>query len=230
MATQIVIAKNSKTYNVDIEDLGLTVPLTGQLNLTDICQLSSVLTSKDLYNLVNTNILTINDGSSDLNKATALDFLTIEVFDTGGSLGADFEIIQLWNDNTQNINNSTPTRIKFDERLYYDANNYSHDQSTGIITVLTSGLYEVYYHINAQFIGNDCIVETYANFSGTVFTRSSGFLGAYRPSIRMITNKCLKELLVNDTIEVFSVRNKNTSAINTIQQKCFMSVIKLRNL
>ena len=230
MAEQIVIVKNNGAVSVDIEDLGLSVPAAGSLNLTSQYYLKDILTSKSLYTLVNNDILIINDGTSDLNKATALDYITIEVMNSGGSMGSDFEIIQLWNGTAQNINTTTPTRIKFDERLYYDANNYSHNTSTGVITVLTSGLYEVYYHLNATVTGNDCIVETYVNFSGTVFTRSSGFLGAYRPTIQMVTNKCLKELLVGDIIEVFSVRNKGTTAINTIVQKCFISVIKLRNL
>ena len=232
MAEQIVIVKNNGAVSVDIEDLGLSVPATGSLNLTSQYYLKDILTSKSLYTLVNNDILIINDGTSDLNKATALDYITIEVMGSGGSLGVNFEIIQLWNTTAQNVNGSSPTRIKWDGVLYYDTNNYSLNSNTGTVTVLTSGMYEVYYHLNLDFTGNQCVVETYDLFSGTVFTRSSGFRGSYRRSKEMVTNKSLKELNVNETIEVYGVRNASsyTSDVNTIVQKCFLSVIKLRNL
>lgn len=78
MATTIVIAVNNNAYSIFINDLGLTIPASSQRNLTDLFQLHELVDSEDLYNLVNTDELVINNGTETLNKTSSLDHIRRE--------------------------------------------------------------------------------------------------------------------------------------------------------
>lgn len=80
-----IIAKNVTGDNIDIEDLGITIAAGSQSELSDLFTLTEITNSLNLYNLVNDESLVINDGSSDLNKDLALDWITLETIGTGQS-------------------------------------------------------------------------------------------------------------------------------------------------
>jgi len=82
----IIIAKNIDTADVTIEDLGITIPLSGQRTLTDTFDYSDISESDNLYDAIFNDDITLNDGVGDLNKSDALKYLnpTTEYTDTTG--------------------------------------------------------------------------------------------------------------------------------------------------
>ena len=76
MAMWTVIAKNSSGGAQLIEDLGISIPDSSQETLSDMYTYDELAGSDDLRALVNAGDLVINDGSSDLNAANGVIYLT----------------------------------------------------------------------------------------------------------------------------------------------------------
>jgi hypothetical protein len=73
-----IIAKNNTGSNIFIEDLGVTVPASSSINLTEIFDIIRVLQSDNLKTEVNDEDITINDGTYDLPTIEGLKHITIQ--------------------------------------------------------------------------------------------------------------------------------------------------------
>jgi len=68
-----IIAKNQTVDDIPIHDMGnIVVPGSGQLNLTDVFRVGMIRSSESLRDLINSDDIIINDGTSDLTKDDSL--------------------------------------------------------------------------------------------------------------------------------------------------------------
>lgn len=75
----IVIIKNNTQDIISIKDLsGATVPVSGQINLTDIFKFYEIASSLNLKTYVTSGDVTVNDGTEDLSIANGLKHLEIK--------------------------------------------------------------------------------------------------------------------------------------------------------
>lgn len=81
MAMPIVIAKNQTGSDIDLNRLGLRVPASGQLTLTDYSTYTECTEDEDLETQTAAGNIVINDGTIDLSTAEALVYL-----DSSGNL------------------------------------------------------------------------------------------------------------------------------------------------
>ncbi len=63
-----VIAKNVSVQDLLIEDLGIEIPHSSQIDLTELFEFTEITESDDLKNFVATSNIVINDGTSDLSN------------------------------------------------------------------------------------------------------------------------------------------------------------------
>ena len=77
MSNKIVIIKNLTASGTYIDDLGVYVPPSGQVNVTELFESKrySLANSLDLANLVNTDALIVNNGTQDLLKTEVASYL-----------------------------------------------------------------------------------------------------------------------------------------------------------
>jgi len=145
MAQQIIIVKNLNLYDVEIEDLGFIIPLSSERTLTDEISQDEILTSNDLYSLVESSTLIINDGISDLSVVDALEFLTIETLKIGEGevIVQDSPAIQV-RKRSAFVGSSTWQSISFDTTDVIDNNVFSHISDSSI-EILEDGLYGITY-------------------------------------------------------------------------------------
>ncbi len=73
-----VIAKNVDVADVEIEDLGTVIPVSGQETLTDNFTFVEIADSKDLKTEVQNATIVINDGTSDLSMADGLSHISVK--------------------------------------------------------------------------------------------------------------------------------------------------------
>lgn len=71
-----LIIKNSGVAQL-VEDLGITIPATSQITLSNQFEYQQIASSDDLRTLVNNGTLVVNDGTSDLSAANGVLFLTL---------------------------------------------------------------------------------------------------------------------------------------------------------
>ena len=60
-----------------VEDLGISIPAASQLTMSDQFEYEEIASSDDLRTLVNNSTLVVNDGTSDLNAADGVLYLTL---------------------------------------------------------------------------------------------------------------------------------------------------------
>lgn len=77
MAMWTIIIKNSGGSAIEIQDLGISIPAAGQVELSDQFTFPQIAGSDDLRGLVSAGTLVLNDGVADLNASTGEAFLTI---------------------------------------------------------------------------------------------------------------------------------------------------------
>ena len=70
MAT--VIAKNTTASSITIEDLGIDIPLSSQLTLSDLFDFADIANSSKLRAFVTNGTIVINNGTIDLSVANGL--------------------------------------------------------------------------------------------------------------------------------------------------------------
>ena len=71
----IVLIKNISGIDQTIEDLGITIDSTAEMNFDEIFSYDDLAESKDLKDLLNSDDLVLNDGVSDLSSSDAVDYL-----------------------------------------------------------------------------------------------------------------------------------------------------------
>ena len=75
-----IIAKNNEIFNIMIEDLGISVPKSNQIELVGaegVFNIYEVTTSKTLKSLVSSSLIIINDGTVDLSIGDGIQHLTL---------------------------------------------------------------------------------------------------------------------------------------------------------
>lgn len=79
-----VIVKNNTGNPVNIDDIGVSLSASEIRTLSDYFDYNDLMESDDLISFVNAGTLTINNGSTDLSIADALDYLQVEVIPSEG--------------------------------------------------------------------------------------------------------------------------------------------------
>ena len=74
----IIIAKNTNVLDIILEDLGIVIPGSSILNLTDTYELYEIIASDDLKTQVFNQTIIINDGTTDLSKEDGLNHISQE--------------------------------------------------------------------------------------------------------------------------------------------------------
>ncbi len=77
MAT-IVIAKNNTVSDIMLTELGIVLPGSDQLNLTDQFELNDIIECDTLEDNISNGNITINDGTDDLSMANSLKHVDYE--------------------------------------------------------------------------------------------------------------------------------------------------------
>lgn len=72
-----IIAKNNSGVAIVLSDLGISIPATSQINLTNLFDELMIAESNDLKTKVNDGTIVINDGTSDLSITDALDRINL---------------------------------------------------------------------------------------------------------------------------------------------------------
>jgi hypothetical protein len=99
-----VIVKNNGGSPVWVDDLGVSIPATSQVTLSDLFELSEILDSKSLDTLILNSTLVVNNGTSDLSAIDGDKYLQIEnVKDSDAG-----DVISVLNDLTD-VNAPTPS-------------------------------------------------------------------------------------------------------------------------
>lgn len=75
MASPIFIAVNQTISDIVLDDLRVTIPGSGQVNLTDNNELWRIQSDSQLLDSVNNDLVLINDGTTTLTKAESLQYL-----------------------------------------------------------------------------------------------------------------------------------------------------------
>jgi len=79
-----IIVKNNTGTSVFIEDMGAAVPGSGERIFSDIFDFTEICVSEDLKIFINNSTFTINNGTSDLNIADAIEYLDCKNISSGG--------------------------------------------------------------------------------------------------------------------------------------------------
>lgn len=74
----VIIAKNTSTLDIILEDLGVIIQGFSMINLTDTYELYEIIASDDLKTQVSIETIVINDGVNDLSKEYGLRHISIE--------------------------------------------------------------------------------------------------------------------------------------------------------
>lgn len=72
----IVVVKNYTSESKMIDDLGIEIPSDIQIDLSELFSFFEIMSSDDLKNYVNTEVLIINDGTNDLSTNDGLEYIT----------------------------------------------------------------------------------------------------------------------------------------------------------
>ena len=79
-----IIVKNSSGSPIFINDLGISIPAQGQVELSELFGLPTLWESNDLYTLVSDDDLVVNDGTDDLDTIPGLNWISISEEEAGG--------------------------------------------------------------------------------------------------------------------------------------------------
>ena len=78
MLVLTIKAKSISGSDIFLEDIGITIPVSSFLTLSDLFTLTEISSSLDLYNEVDNDNIIINNGTIDLEKSVALEYITLE--------------------------------------------------------------------------------------------------------------------------------------------------------
>jgi len=112
MAMPVVIAKNQTGSDIDLDRLGLRVPASGQLTLTDSASYTECTEDASLETAVTSGDIVINDGNSDLSTAEALGYLASSGNLDGPVSGAAANVVLRLRDSTGRY--TLPTGVTID--------------------------------------------------------------------------------------------------------------------
>lgn len=74
----IIIVKNQTVSDIILEDLGITIPGSSNIILTETFEFCEIIDSKDLKSYIDSDDIIINDGLVDLSKENSLKHVTYE--------------------------------------------------------------------------------------------------------------------------------------------------------
>lgn len=223
---QTIIVKNLKTYNILIEDLGIEIPQNSSINLTDSFDDYVILGSKDLYQLVYSQELIINDGINDLAVDVARDFLTIETI--RNDVANDTKFAQWKPSISQDINTINGITLNLSSTIYNDIDVYT-IINNNTIRVLQDGWYEIVFNVNSiDDCGNNTVVDAFIVKDGVYVNKSSEYYRRGKCNIRGV------HMLYLASLEQFNILLKRgdgavfTSPINTDYTLCYVTIKRIR--
>lgn len=225
-STTIIIAKNnSATTGVLINDLGIVIPKSSSITLSDLFSLAEIDASTDLYTLVNNNTLVINDGTSDLTTVKALDWITLETtsFNSSviGSLSTiqirrttDFSLTTTYSDisfNTKDIENNTDT-------LVFSPDNIN-------VAIKVAGFYEINYLARVQPAYSMATYLRVLKNNSIVIPGSMSYVNTYTNEIHEVSSSFIVYLNVGDTVKLQAY--KSLTYNNTLIADTLFCITKL---
>lgn len=156
-----VIVKNNTGNPVNIDDLGVSLSASEIRTLSDFFDYNDLMESEDLISFVNDGTLTINDSTSDLSIADALDYLQVEVLPSEGTgeVATDLAYSGAVRSTTLALTDTYST-------INYESLEYNSDTSVvewplsqpDRILIKEDGLYEIkssyFMRCNTQYLAN----------------------------------------------------------------------------
>jgi len=200
----VVIAKNNTPSDIEIEDLGITIPASNQLNLTDLFDYIEIVESDELKTYVNNANITINDGDQDLNIQDGLKHIQIQSvyedsLEDGGQPG----------------------------QIYHDAPAIHVSLSTS--RPLTNNYADLYFE-NKELENNSDVIEQDPNNSDRILIKESGlYLVHFRAEVQTTdeTDYSYFRLRKNDTDVLHINEFLSRTYQNEIQNVVFLLPINL---
>lgn len=224
MAT-IIIAKNTTTGYMDVNDLGLTIGPSEVINLTEIFTKNEILESADLKPLVEIGNIIINDGTQDLSASDGLMHVGFEteyedLFDVP-IIESELPVTSISRDTNFPIT-TTPTPIQYQNLLIQNLDDiieWASDNPTKIF-IKQTGLYLFIAKIEKE-ISSD-VEFTFAVYLNGVKINQSEITSIdhrdYEDSdgivcVANITESCYAQLYVNGNITNGNLTKANFSVI-----------------
>jgi len=148
-----IIAKNNTAVKIPIDDLGVSIPASGQRDLTEVFKKEVIAESKDLPSYVLSGDITINDGVSDLNISDGLKQLTIQT---------EWEDQDIEDSKKVKISESDSTAAFLIDKLEAESNNIT------LSKIILGGYETLKIGIDPNFIAN--ILKTSQDSDDTIST------------------------------------------------------------
>ena len=230
----VVIAKNNTSTDIMIEDLGIIIPGSSQINLTDKFDYIEIVESDNLKEFVNAAQITINDGINDLNIEDGIAQISIQSvyedsFEDGGGT-PDFQSLPC----TQ-ISAVTDRALTTDfADIYYenlsietDNNIIEWDQNNkDRILIKEQGL----YRIDTNFAIQTTDTTDYSYFrvrknDNTVITPDDTFLRTYQNEIQACQLFITTQLNKNDFITIQAKRGTDSNCL-LLQSELMVSKVE----
>lgn len=176
--------------------------------------------------LIVSNVDSINFEGSNINVTEdSTSKVTISV--TAGSYSP--KVIQCFNEDNYNINNTTPIQINWTSETYKDSDYYTHSTSsnTSRVYVLYSGLYKITYSIN--YVGDNSRknIRTRIRINGSLYqTIGSAYSYTRNNANSKGTNNasCFLQLSSNDYFEIMAGRDGDSGDADLIEDESWVMV------
>ena len=200
----VVIAKNNTASDIEIKDLGITIPASNQLNLTDLFDYIEIVESDELKTYVNNAEITINDGDQDLNVQDGLMHIQIQ---------------SVYEDSLED--GGQP------DQVYHDAP--AIHVSLSINRALTNNYADLYFE-NKELENNSDIIEQDPNNSDRILIKESGlYLVHFRAEVQTTdeTDYSYFRLRRNDTDVLHINEFLSRTYQNEVQNVVFLLPVSL---
>jgi hypothetical protein len=226
----VVIAENLGVPDINLEDLGVVIPGSSGINLTDTYELYEITASNDLKAKVSDETVAINDGLSCLSKEDGLKHISIE---TEYENLKSVSICQVY-DNSGITDCNSGTTFEFDGESFKDPN-YTHSNTMNAdrIGVNSDGLYKVHYnisHINQSYSRKNVRVFCTIN-DLTMINPSLSYAYSRNTVDKFATNSAtfFVELDAGDFITLVCERAGSSGSAISEAEGCWLIIEKVRD-
>ena len=215
-----VIAKNNTATDLEIDELGITIPASGQKNLTDQFDYIEIVESDELKTLVSNTDITINNGVIDLNITDGLNHIDIQSvyedsLEDGGSGSAP-----TLNLPTLHISRSSSLALTTSfVDIFFENKNIENDDSiiewddlnTDRILIKEEGLYNIYFRGTVE--SNSTTEYSYFRIrknDSVILNPEECSIRTYQHEIQELSINIPVELNQNDFLTVQGRRGSST--------------------
>ncbi len=218
-----IIIKNVIGGNLEIGDLGLVVT-SEPLNLTDLYEITEIVSSRDLRNLVSSNSIIVNDGEVDLAPLQGLKHICLETEHEDQENAVSQRALQLRRSTDFPIT-SVYQSIPFDT-LDFQNDSALWGWNEEDVIVLESGLYCIDYSIKAQPNSTPCKVYGRLLCNSSEIEGSENYGRFYSQEIHAVERKVYLGLYAGDVIKL-QIRSE---AYATAIADTLLTMIKLEGV